>query len=60
MISGVPPPLGRSVGRSVGRSGGLQCNIIEEQCNRWRGGGILGPKFVLTVLRALIGGMRER
>ena len=54
MISGVPPPLAPSLGRrsSEGRKGGMQCNIMEEQCNRWRG----GQKFFLTVLRALIGG----
>ena len=56
MISGVPPPLARSVGLSVcrkdGASEGMQCNVMEEQCNRWRG----GQKFFLTVLRALIGG----
>ena len=56
MISGVPPPLARSVGPSVcrkdGASEGMQCNVMEEQCNRWRS----GQKFFLTVLRALIGG----
>ena len=43
MISGVPPPLARSLGpsfcRKDGASEGMQCNVMEEQCNRWRGAG---------------------
>ena len=45
-----------SLGRSVGAEA---CNIMEEQCNRWRiGDG--GHEFFLTVLRALIGGREKR
>ena len=43
MISGVPPPLARSSGPSVcrkdGARKGMQCNVMEEQCNRWRSAG---------------------
>lgn len=45
-----------SLGRRVGAEA---CNIMEEQCNRWRiGDG--GHEFFLTVLRALIGGREKR
>ena len=47
-----------SLGRRVGAEA---CNIMEEQCNRWRsGGGGGGHEFFLTVLRALIGGREKR
>ena len=46
-----------SLGRRVGAEA---CNIMEEQCNRWRSGGGGGHEFFLTVLRALIGGREKR